>query len=142
MGKAGRFIGGSTIDQWIFQDILRQNDCQDFDEPVRLLSNELLVACEQAKEKLSYTEHAEIQVVDPASARPYPAHFSREQFEEILDRHELYTEINRDRAVSHQYGARTRYNEENINAVLMVGGSSAIPSVQRTLRQIFGKETG
>ncbi len=140
LGKAGKYIGGSTIDQWIFQDILRQNNCQDFDEPVRLLSNELLVACEKAKETLSYKERAEIQVVDPASAAALSGFFSREQFEEILDRHELYTEINRIVRSAINMACERGYNEENINAVLMVGGTSAIPSVQRTLRQIFGKE--
>ena len=140
LGKAGKYIGGSTIDQWIFQEILRQNNCQDFDEPVRLLSNELLVACEKAKEQLSYTERAEIQVVDPASASALSGSFSREQFEEILDRNELFTEINRIVRSAINMARERGYNEENINAVLMVGGSSAIPSVQRTLRQIFGKE--
>jgi molecular chaperone DnaK len=38
-------------------------------------------------------------------------------------------------------GARERgYDEDSIQAALMVGGSSQIPAVQRTLRQIFGRE--
>jgi molecular chaperone DnaK len=140
LGKAGKYIGGSTIDQWIFQDILRQNSCQDYDEPVRLLSNELLVACEKAKEELSTTEHSEIHVMDPSSSIGLNGSLSRGQFEEILDRHELYTEINRIVRSAINAARERGYNEENINAVLMIGGTSAIPSVHRTLRQIFGKD--
>jgi molecular chaperone DnaK len=140
LGKAGKFIGGSTIDQWIFQEVLRQNGRQDFEEPVRLLSNSLLVECEKAKENLSTAETTTIAVIDPATKISLCAELSRAQFEELLDRHDLYTEINRT-VNSALNAARERgYSEEDIRAVLMVGGSSAIPSVQRTLRQYFGKE--
>lgn len=140
LGKAGKYIGGSTIDQWIFQEILRQNNVQDFDEPVKLLSNELLVACEKAKEQLSYSDQADIHVVDPVSSATLSGTFTRGQFEEILDRHELFTEINRIVRSAINAARERGYNEENINSILMVGGTSAIPSVQRTLRQFFGKE--
>ena len=140
LGKSGKYIGGATIDQWIFQEILRQNNYQDFDEPVRLLSNELLVACEKAKEKLSYAEHAAISVNDPASSAELSGALDRNQFEEILDRHDLFTEINRTVRSALNAARERGYNEENINAVLMVGGTSAIPCIQRTLRQIFGKD--
>jgi molecular chaperone DnaK (HSP70) len=37
--------------------------------------------------------------------------------------------------------ARERgYDEENVKAVLLVGGTSMVPSVQRTLQRIFGRE--
>jgi molecular chaperone DnaK len=140
LGKAGKFIGGSTIDQWIFQEVLRLNGRQEYEEPVRLLSNALLVACEQAKEKLSTNPQASIQVTDPASGASLAADLTRAQFEDLLDCHELFTEINRT-VTSAINAARERgYNEDNIQAVLMVGGSSTIPAVQRNLRQMFGKE--
>jgi molecular chaperone DnaK len=140
LGKAGKFIGGSTIDQWIFQEVLRQNGRQDFEEPVRLLSNALLVACEKAKEDLSTSEATSIDVVDPTTKASLCAELSRIQFENLLDQHELFTEINRT-VKSALNAARERgYSEENIQAVLMVGGSSSIPAVQRTLRQYFGKD--
>jgi molecular chaperone DnaK (HSP70) len=68
------------------------------------------------------------------------AEFSRETFEDLLDQHELITEINQTiRAALN--GARERgYEEDAIQAALMVGGSSQIPAVQRALRQTFGRE--
>src|SRR5512142_2156615 len=46
LGKAGRDIGGTTLDQWIFQEVLRQNHRSDADESVRRMSTALLVECE------------------------------------------------------------------------------------------------
>ena len=140
LGKAGKFIGGSTIDQWIFQEVLLQNGRQDYEEPVRLLSNSLLVACETAKEQLSTTEQTQIQVSDPVSGASLSANLSRVQFEEMLDRHELLTEVNRTVRSALNSARERGFNEDAIQAVLMVGGSSSIPAVQRTLRQAFGND--
>ena len=140
LGKAGKFIGGSTIDQWIFQEVLQQNGRQDYEEPVRLLSNSLLVACESAKEQLSNSDHTQIQVSEPASGASLSAQLSRVQFEQILDRHELLTEINRTVRSALNSARERGFNEDAIQAVLLVGGSSSIPAVQRTLRQAFGND--
>jgi molecular chaperone DnaK (HSP70) len=43
LGKAGAEIGGITIDQWLFQETLRQNEREDYDDDVRQLSRMLLV---------------------------------------------------------------------------------------------------
>lgn len=140
LGKAGADVGGMTIDRWLFQEVLRQNDRSDDDEDVRAISRALLVECEQAKERLSFHERAAITVVDPRSGAALAAEFTRGEFEELLDRHEAFTAIDRTirRALN---DARERgYAEEHVKAVLMVGGSSHIPAVQRTLRRIFGRE--
>src|SRR5215510_10865811 len=52
LGKAGADVGGITIDQWLFQEVLRRNRRHAADD-VRAVSNALLVECEQAKERLS-----------------------------------------------------------------------------------------
>ena len=140
LGKAGADTGGMTIDQWLFQEVLRQNGRSDDDEGVRPLSRALLVECERAKERLSFYERADISVVHPRTGAVLSAEFTRSRFEELLDEHEAFTTIDRTirRALN---DARERgYAEDDIEAVLMVGGSSQIPSVQRTLRRIFGRE--
>lgn len=140
LGKAGADLGGTTLDQWLFQEVLRQNRRSDADEEVRLISNALLVACERAKERLSFDEQAEISVVSPEAGTTLSAQLTRSRLEEILDEHDAYRQLDQTvrRALN---GARERgYQEENIKAVLMVGGGSQIPSVQRTLRRIFGRE--
>jgi molecular chaperone DnaK (HSP70) len=140
LGKAGKTIGGSRLDQWLFQEILRRNQRLDSDEEIRQVSTALLVECERLKVELSYQESATITPISLANGGTLQASFTRGEFEDLLDSHDLFTEINQTvrSAVNH---ARERgYAEEDIQAVLMVGGSSQIPSVQRTLRQFFGKE--
>jgi molecular chaperone DnaK len=140
LGKAGKYIGGSTIDQWIFSEILLRNGRQDYEDSIRQVSNELLVECERVKETLSLKTTAGFSVLDPQTGAPLNAEFARDEFEALLERNELFSEINR-LVRSALNGARERgYSEDSIQAALMVGGSSSIPSVQRTLRQIFGSE--
>lgn len=140
LGKAGREIGGTTIDQWIFQEFLRCNQLNDSDDEIRQISSALLVGCEGLKEKLSFTDQASLSIANPLNGRSLSMDLTRPAFEELLDQHDLFSEI--DRAVrSALNSARERgYAPDDIKAALMIGGSSQIPSVQRTLRQIFGKE--
>lgn len=140
LGKAGADVGGVTIDRWLFQELLRRNDRTDADEDVRSLSRELLVQCEQAKERLSEYERAEVGVTNPKTGAVLATEFTRSQLEDLLDQHDVYTQIDHTlrRALN---AARERgYTEEHITTALMVGGSSLIPSIQKTVRHIFGKE--
>lgn len=140
LGKAGVDIGGATLDQWLFQDVLKQTGRNDIDEDVRQLSRALLVECERVKVRLSDHERADVTVMNPNTGAVLSAEFTRSRFEDLLDENEAFTQIDQTirRALN---GARERgYQEEDIKAVLLVGGSSQIPSVQRTVRRIFGKE--
>lgn len=140
LGKAGLDIGGATIDQWLFQEVLQQNYRRDTDEDVMQISNALLVECERAKERLSFYERADISVVNPETGGALWAELTRRRFEEILEQHEAFRQINwtirRALNAAHERG----YREDQIKAVLMVGGSSQIPSVRRTLQRMFGHE--
>jgi len=140
LGKAGVEIGGATLDQLLFQEVLKRNKRQDADEDVRQVSKALLAECERAKERLSAYERAEVSVVNPFSGAVLAAEFSRSQFEDLLDRREIFNQLDHTvrRALN---AARERgYHEEAIHSVLLVGGSSQIPAVQRTLQRIFGRE--
>ncbi|GAA2107294.1 Hsp70 family protein [Streptomyces synnematoformans] len=150
LGKAGDELGGATVDQWIFEELLARNDRHDSDDEVRRISRALLVECERAKEALSAREHAEISVLDPDTGAVLGLELVRDgaprgdqrlvSFEELLDRRELFSRI--DRVVRRALrDASTRgYDEDDLAAVLMVGGSSLIPSVRRTLERIFGRD--
>jgi molecular chaperone DnaK (HSP70) len=140
LGKAGRDIGGTSVDQWLFQDVLRQNHRSDSDDDVRRISTALLVECEQVKERLSFKEQADLSVVNPETGSVLAAEFTRNSFEDLLDRHDLFTDINQTIRSAINAATERGYDESTIQAALMVGGSSQIPSVQRTMRQIFGRE--
>ncbi len=140
LGKAGVEIGGAVIDQWLFQEVLRQNNRQDYDEDVRQLSRALLVECERVKERLSAHDMAEITLKHPDTGMVLSAVFTRQQLEDLLDEHDTFTAIDQTirRALKRSY--ERGYGEEHIKSVLMVGGSSQIPSIQKIVRRIFGKE--
>jgi molecular chaperone DnaK len=140
LGKQGAEIGGSTIDSWLYRWVLEASGKSGSDEDVRRLSAELLVRCEAAKEALSSAASADIAAQDPVTGKVIAARLYREQFEDTLDEHELFSSI--DRVVSSAIGKATLrgFDQEDIKNVLLVGGSSLIPSVQKQLTRRFGRE--
>ena len=140
LGKAGADVGGATIDQWLYQEVLARTGRQESDEEVRQLSNALLVECERVKERLTFHASAELNVQNRQTGVTLSAAFTRDEFENLLDTYEAFTEIDRTiRRALHD--ARERgYGEDDIQTVLAVGGSSQIPAIGRTLRRIFGRE--
>src|SRR5207245_11762729 len=93
LGKAGTDLGGATVDQWLFQEVLRQNQRSDADEDVRRLSRTLLVECERAKERLSFQDQAEIRVQDAATGRVLAATFTRSRLEDLFDEQEAFRQM-------------------------------------------------
>jgi molecular chaperone DnaK (HSP70) len=140
LGKAGADLGGATIDQWLFQEVLRRNQRSDTDEDVRLGSGALLVQCERAKEALSFSESAIVQAALPQSGAILQAEFKRSDLEKLLDDHDAFALLDRTVRRAMQNALERGYDEARIKTVLMVGGSSQIPAVQNTLRRIFGRE--
>lgn len=140
LGKAGTKIGGSTIDGWIFNEVLARQGLKDTDESVRPLATELLVACEAAKETLSSDHSTEITAIDAATGARLSQTFTRADLEDLLDRHEVFTRIDTaiDRAIAK---AQDRgYGKDFIKKALLVGGSSLIPSVQTHVTRRLGRD--
>lgn len=140
LGKSGAHLGGATIDAWIFEAVLARNGLSASDEGVRRLGNELLASCERAKELLSTATEAEITAQDPVTGKVLSERLERVALEDLLDEHELFVDV--ERVVGTALGrAREKGFEENaIKQVLLVGGSSMIPSVQRQMTRRFGRE--
>lgn len=133
IAKAGRMMGGSDIDQWLLADVLKRTGVS-----TESLGNHyalLLAACEQAKIALSTAESAEIHF--EAGDKKHSVTITREQMEALLEENGFYTALRRvvDKVM---HVARQRgIFEEDIHYVLMVGGTSLMPSVQRTLGKYF-----
>lgn len=140
LAKAGSDIGGISLDQLLFQDLLRQTGRQDTDPLIQTISGAILSECEQAKIQLTSSTQAVITLLDPDTGEVLEAHWSRSRFEELLDAADLLGAIDRliRRALNR---ARDRgYGEEQIKSVLLVGGSSQIPVIRTTLARIFGRD--
>jgi len=133
IAKAGRIIGGSDIDQWVLNDVLKRAGIS-----TKELGSEyatLLTRCEQAKIALSTDEKATIEfTVDGTN---YSVEITREELEALLEENGFFTALRRviDK-VMHVARQRSIFKED-IHYVLMVGGTSLMPSVQATLGKYF-----
>lgn len=136
LAKAGRILGGDDIDHWLLDEVLQRNSV----ERAQLGAAYALMksSVEDAKIRLSSHETAEISVFDPDSYRTYRATFSRTQFEDILERQDFFGTIQRTLDKVLRVARGKGIFPEDIGAVLMVGGSSLIPSVRRLIRMHFG----
>ncbi len=133
VAKAGRIIGGSDIDQWLLTWVLKQTGLT-----AKTLGADyatLLTQCEKAKIELSTAEAATISF--EADGKPHNASLTREQLEALMEENGFFTSlrhvIDKVMHVARQRGIF----KEDVNYVLMVGGTSLMPSVQRTLKQYF-----
>ncbi len=134
LGKAGVELGGMVLDSWLFQEVLRRNGRSDADEDVRKLSRSLLIECERVKETLSTQERASIDV------EGLKAEITRGEFEDLLDRHEAFTKIEQTVRRALSLSRERGYDEDSVKAVLLVGGSSMVPAVQRAIQRMFGRD--
>ncbi len=133
IAKAGRIIGGSDIDQWIVAHVLKRTGVN-----TSQLGNAyvpLLTQCEQAKIALSTQTSAPISF--EVEGKTHNLSLTREELEAILHENSFYDALRRvvDK-VMHTAHQRGIYRED-IKYVLMVGGTSLMPSVQQTLAKYF-----
>ncbi|MEM4723673.1 MAG: Hsp70 family protein, partial [Candidatus Hadarchaeum sp.] len=141
LGKAGVDLGGMTIDQWIYEEVLRRHNRCAEDPDILAHSQELLQQCMRAKESLSFADKADITLVNVRTgAVLVHTTLTREDFERLLDQQEAFTTIDRTIRRALKHAQERGYSDEQIQAVLMVGGSSLIPSVRQTMQRIFGRE--
>lgn len=133
IAKAGRIIGGSDIDQWLIQYILDKMNISISDLDADYAPT--LTECERAKIELSTEESVEIRFT--AAETTHHVTVTRDELETLLDDNGFYLALRRvvDKVM---HIARQRgIFKEDIKYVLMVGGTSLMPSVQRTLVQYF-----
>jgi molecular chaperone DnaK (HSP70) len=131
-------LGGDDIDYWLAEEVLARNGVTR--QEISTSFVQLKQAVEEAKIRLSDFEQAEVNVFDPDLGRTLHAVLTRSQMEDILDRHEFFTTVQRtlDKVMR---AARARgIFPEDIGAVLLIGGTSQIPSVRRMMRTMFGSE--
>lgn len=138
LAKAGRVLGGDDVDHWLLDEVLRR--CGVTRAEVGAAYAQLKLACEAAKVRLSTHEAAEVSVLDPDTFETYRTSFTRSQLEDLLDEHGFYAAVQKTlNQVMRTARARGVFVED-VAAVLLIGGTSQIPSVQRMLRAQFGAE--
>jgi molecular chaperone DnaK (HSP70) len=133
VAKAGRIIGGSDVDQWLLGEVLKRTDLT----PTALGKDyaTLLTLCEDAKIRLSSVEKTEITF--EAGGKTHVVPITREELEALLEANGFYTALRRVVDKVMHVARQKGIFKEDIHYVLMVGGTSLMPSVQRTLGQYF-----
>jgi molecular chaperone DnaK len=152
-GKAGDlWLGGDDIDDrlidFVKQQVAEAENLDDIDsliakmphyQKVRFMGD-LKMAVEKAKIQLSDATKAQIMPSTPllddiGIAIEINVEITREQFESII-----LPMVDRSISVCREAIKYSDYPEEMIDVVLLVGGSSQIPLVQRKVKEAFGAE--
>lgn len=140
LGKAGLDLGGTRIDEWLFQEIFERQGKELSEDDWNIVSRSLLTECETLKERLSFEEIAEVSVFNPFTGGILAASFTRTDFETLLDKHDAFSKIDKTIRRALKIAEQKGFTEEDIKSVLMVGGCSNIPAIQKMLKRIFGNE--
>lgn len=152
-GKAGDLsLGGEDINrrliQFVKEQAAQQEEISDIDELIAKMPHiqqvrfraDLKMEVERAKVELSSATVAQIAFVTPLRdelgiAIPVDVEITREKFEELIA-----PLVDRSIQICHEALRLSEYPPEMVDIVLLVGGSSQIPLVQRKVRQAFGTD--
>jgi len=134
IAKAGVSLGGSDIDLWLLQEILRSEKLSL--ENLGTSYTALLSACERAKISLSTLQETTIQfMVD--TGRQKSVSLTRTDFESLLRVNGLFIALQQALEKVMALAAQKGVYREDIQHVLLVGGTSLIPSIQQALDEYF-----
>lgn len=134
IAKIGITLGGSDIDQWLLSTIIERTKLPP--HSLGLGYAPLLSACESAKITLSTAETAQIEF-QPEGGLKQTISITRAELEAVMEQRGFYTALHHalDKLLgqAHQRGVF----KEDVGDVLLVGGTSLIPSVQQTFDTYF-----
>jgi len=134
-------LGGDDFDQriidWLVSEFKREQGIDLSQDPMAL--QRLKEAAEKAKMELSSTLSTEINLPFITATQDGPKHLNvtltRAKFEQLID--DL---VERTRGPMEQALKDAGLRPEDVDEVILVGGSTRIPKVQELVRNFFGKE--
>ncbi|ELS03693.1 molecular chaperone [Xenococcus sp. PCC 7305] len=129
IAKAGQNLGGSDIDNWLV-DYFATNQGLDKSAVTTRLA-------ERLKIKLSEQESATEVYFNDETLESYALELDRQGFEAILEQQGFFTKLDELMAQVLQRARRNGIEVEEINQVLLVGGTVQIPAVQTWVAKYF-----
>ena len=135
------FLGGvdfdNTIVAWVLERFMKENNIDLAKDPVS--HQRILDACEQAKIELSGRPNARINIPYIAMGSNGPINIDytieRTEFEQLIKALVDSTQSTCDKVLSD-----AKLKPEDIDAVLLVGGSTRIPMVAKAVADFFKKQ--
>jgi molecular chaperone DnaK (HSP70) len=139
LAKSDAYVGGEDIDIWIVEDYLRQIGSSRAEVGLVGWQN-LLEIAEKLKIQLSQVNEAKESWLDDENFMSYDLQLNRDKLEEILESRQLLEQLREslDEVLSIAMGKGI--GKADIEQVLLVGGTSLIPSVSNLVVSYFGRQ--
>jgi molecular chaperone DnaK (HSP70) len=132
LAKAGQPLGGADIDQWIVEHFAEKQGLAVTPLTLRL--------AERLKIQLSQQTEATEVYFDDETLESYELQLDRPQFDQILQQHQFFDRLDASMTQVLQQAQRQGLTPEDVNAVLLVGGTAQIPAVKTWVEQYFPVE--
>ncbi len=129
IAKAGANLGGADIDNWLVDYFANIQEL-----PKSILTTRL---AERLKIKLSGNESAKEVYFDDETWETYDLSLDRDRFETILEQQGFFAILEGLMNQVLQQAQRKGIKANDIDSVLLVGGSVQIPAVQNWVKQYF-----
>lgn len=152
MAKAGRHIGGDLVDRWLLQDFAdtlgyRLDEKGPGDQAFwyRLM----LLEARRVKEAIFFRPSATFAVTPPEElalferrmrGKTEALNFDRDRLVSLLETRGLYEELRGCIADITEQARQRGMSVDDIDEVLMVGGSTLLPDVYAVFEQAFGRD--
>ncbi len=126
-------LGGDDVDALLVDWVLRELDLGDLADMDSVQRECLLKACQCAKENLSSEESVELKLPLFEGERHLECLLTKVVFEELIEPVLKKTE---------RYCRQVMLDAglDDVDAAILVGGSTRIPAVRQLVRHVFGKE--
>ncbi|ACB51812.1 Hsp70-like protein [Crocosphaera subtropica ATCC 51142] len=132
LAKAGANLGGSDIDNWLMNYFAKTQDV-----PVSSLTLRL---AERLKIKLSSQEKANEVYFNDETLDSYELALDRDGFESILKEEQFFIKLDELMSQVLQQARRNGIEKNDIDGILLVGGTVQIPAVQTWVKQYFDED--
>ncbi|MEA5535914.1 Hsp70 family protein [Crocosphaera sp. XPORK-15E] len=129
LAKAGSNLGGSDIDDWLINYFANTQNLPKSSLTLRL--------AERLKIKLSSEIEANEVYFNDQTFDSYELALHREQFETILKEQQFFEKLDELMTQVLQQARRNGIEKNDIDGVLLVGGTVQIPAVQTWIKQYF-----
>ncbi|MUG98889.1 Hsp70 family protein [Scytonema sp. UIC 10036] len=132
LAKAGQNLGGTDIDNWLLDYFAKTQEI-----PISPLTTRL---AEKIKIQLSTQSQASEVYFNDETFESYELELNREILENILKENSFFERLDESMTSLLQQARRQGIEVSDINAVLLVGGTVQLPTVQTWVKQYFAPE--
>ncbi|EDX83785.1 DnaK family protein [Synechococcus sp. PCC 7335] len=132
LAKAGENLGGADIDRWLAEHFANTQSL-----PLTPLTLRLV---EKLKIALSSSQTAEEAYFDEETLESYELSLTCDRLEDILSKKGFFERLDTRLDQVFQQAQRQNLSADDVDAVLLVGGSAQIPAVQSWAAGHFGVE--